>query len=722
MLRCYCPECGQRIGGIGSAKHRGQNDKYCVSISGLFKNIETDEVLLETALSKKLSIDFGKIAACTSLRILSEKVEEDNQADGMSYGDSEEFYSIIDNANKLHFRQIGMDLDDPDEYVARLNQYNYVWIRLLLEKLSIQVNRHNRVLDYLFSVVNPDENKNWLSFNMKAAFNQERLKEIYDTMSTLIEQHQREQFQQDMQASEEIVNIINTASDCWLMLDKNSCQCDVTTGNDSKKYITNITYGRKFAYKRICPFCGAHISAYLGLYDQKIISFIGTPTSGKSTFINAVFAKIKQTSHQLKGITIEFDRRDPFSIEYEKNSQKMGNKLAVDKTNKGVYPVLTVLIKAKNAKNSFVYTFVDVPGEYFSNANNDEFYFNRIKIMAHSDIVCMVLAGEQLMGIRPHGENIPQETVADIGDSTITNFMQQCINFRGIILNKHKDERYEDEKRNMEVVLMVTKVDALKPDPDLDYHIINGERFLKLNTNISESSVNEFFTWLKKDDSAFYDESTHTVRKDALEELMRYAHIFVKANENRADSVITDLIRTFSDNTLDEIPVFFVSSYGFYAITTIWNLSENEKVEALSNAKNLTEENCRDIAAQIVNVGNEPIQNNWLKTIGYTQQQILDIYTEYYRNKHTDDISLGVNSFLYYVLDKTGIFTNEKLKRSAELKLDLEAAQKKLAEKQNEREEIGAIHFIKKRSIENEISDLTIRVNSLKKSLIKLEE
>ena len=56
-------------------KAQRANDKYCVSISGLFKNIETDEVLLETALSKKLSIDFDKISACTSLRILSEKIE-----------------------------------------------------------------------------------------------------------------------------------------------------------------------------------------------------------------------------------------------------------------------------------------------------------------------------------------------------------------------------------------------------------------------------------------------------------------------------------------------------------------------------------------------------------------------------------------------------------------------------------------------------------------------
>ena len=164
MLRCYCPECGQRIGGIGSAKHRGQRDKYCVSISGLFKNIDSDVVLLETALSKKLAIDFSKIGTCTSLRVLSEKVEEDSQPDGMSYSDNEEFYSIIDNANKLHFRQIGMDLDDPDEYTARLNQYNYVWIRLLLERLSIQVNRNNRVLDYLFSVVNPDENENMIQW------------------------------------------------------------------------------------------------------------------------------------------------------------------------------------------------------------------------------------------------------------------------------------------------------------------------------------------------------------------------------------------------------------------------------------------------------------------------------------------------------------------------------------------------------------------------------
>ncbi|MBQ3693099.1 MAG: hypothetical protein II931_07285, partial [Clostridia bacterium] len=577
-------------------------------------------------------------------------------------------------------------------------------------------------LDYLFSVVNPDENKNWLNFNMKKAFNHERLKEIYDTMNTLIEQHQREQYQQDMQAAEEIVNIINTAADCWLMLDRNSCQCDITKGNDSKKYITNITYGRKFAYKRICPFCGAHISAYLGLYDQKIISFVGTPTSGKSTFINAVFAKIKQSSHQLKGISIEFDRRDPFSIEYEKNSIKMGNKLAVDKTNKGVYPVLTVLIKAKSAKNSFVYTFVDVPGEYFSNANNDDFYFNRIKIMAHSEIVCMVLAGEQLMGVRPSDEDIPQETVADIGDNTITNFIQQCTNFKGIILNGSKDERYEDEKRDMEIVLMVTKVDALKPNPDLDYHIINGERLLKSNTEISEASVNEFFSLLKKDDSAFYDESTNTVKKDALDELMKYAHIFVKANVGRADSVITDLIRTFSDKSLDEIPVFFVSSYGFYAITTIWNLSESEKIAALSNAKDLTEENCRDIAAQTINVGNEPIQQNWLKNIGYTQQQILDIYTDYYKNKHTDDVPMGVNSFLYYVLEKTEIFSNEKMKRSAELRADRESAEKKLAAKKQELDELGSFHFIRRRTVEDEISDLNIRVNSLKKSLIKLEE
>ena len=245
---------------------------------------------------------------------------------------------------------------------------------------------------------------------------------------------------------------------------------------------------------------------------------------------------------------------------------------------------------------------------------------------------------------------------------------------------------------------------------------------LKSNTEISENSVNEFFSMLRKDDNAFFDESTNSVKKDALNQLMKYAHIFVKANANRADSVITDLIRTFSDKGLDEIPVFFVSSYGFYAITTIWNLSESEKIAALSNAKDLTEENCRDIAAQTVNVGNEPIHKNWLKNIGYTQQQILDIYTEYYKNKHTDDEPMGVNSFLYYVLDKTEIFSNEKIKRIAELKADLEAAEKRLAEKQQERDELGAIHFLRRRAIEDEITDLNIRVNSLKKSMIKLEE
>lgn len=743
MIRCYCPECGEIIGGKND-----EEDIYCVSVSGLFKTsnpASTKQIELSMLKGFDIDLDNARLAQCEPLKIVSERYEELSSGSDLFMGG--EFDSIVANADKVFFAVNGFDLDDPDENVAKYNRLKYVWVFKVIEAIRSQVDKNNRVLDFLLSIDNikgPLKNIG-ITLDMKTAFSNRRQKYIFDAITSFADQEQLAKLNTYYVDARKIAEMIDTAETLELNLAPHLCDSASTIGNDGNSYITNIAYSGVGCFKRICPYCGAHVSAYLGLYEQKIVSFVGTPTSGKSTFINAVYAKLRRTSDQLKGISIEFDERDPFALEYNENAERMRKKLAVDKTDVGKYPVLSLCVKDRKNRNSFVYTFVDVPGELFHRdakigaADDGQLYFRRMKVMSHSDFMCIVLASEQMTGVRPDEDKANSGAVAGYDSDTLNDFVRKCRTFNDFITRITDESPDQVSNDRIKIVFMVTKADDLDPQNTKNSSgLLNGVSYWAFGgqrTNVTVDDMNQFMEMLKSPDDHYFNEKIGKVKKESLNELSELSHKIVVANTERAESVMSSLLDTFNIEKFDDIPVFFVSSYGFFAVKSVWQLPVRVKLAALYNLNDLNNVS-DDIKQRIAELTVEPT-DSWLKELlaGYDtgnavvtgewlEKKLLNAYVR----MHNDDMPLGVNAFLYYIFDSTRLFTNEKedvLNEFQRQMNDIEAKIKGLEAEKAEMMTNPITAFFNKeriREVDQRKSDVENDRYSLKMKILKMKK
>ena len=274
--------------------------------------------------------------------------------------------------------------------------------------------------------------------------------------------------------------------------------------------------------------------------------------------------------------------RDPFKEEYEDNANRMQDKLAVQKTAKGVFPILyTLLENHSNPDKKAVYTFVDVPGEYFNPSEkqlmDNAAALRRINVIKeHSDILCIVIAIEQLLGFSPNDE-ATKDTMAEIEDCVLQNFEKAC----GIFFQK---------RVACETVLLISKADAVSTKIENGkLSVMNGD-IVQRTTTIPYVTFNEFTTIKSQRDNYYFKDDL--IIDGTLKQYIDYSRTMMNINEDRWQVVIARIVNCIKP--IADIKIFFISSYGFFAVSDINSWISKEKQEALKDRFNLSAEEAKE--------------------------------------------------------------------------------------------------------------------------------
>ncbi len=570
MYTAYCPQCGAEI--------CGKDKKFFFSYSEFFngsseiikykiaESIEIDSLLEKD--SNKFTDKVCKVLSDNGMKVTS---------NFFAGGNGIEVKSIVDQADSA---MLGIDFD-----LNHINyQRKYVFASELYSIITEQVMSRNRVLDFMFSAeydVDGDLTERLQSIPFVSdILDNNKFNMFNQRISPILTPEERSEYNKSIEDFKKIRNIINLFSKHhWsLNFDPNGFEKVI---NEAK--ITGIKYNNVDCVKRICPECGAQISVYLGVYKQKIISFIGTPTSGKSTFINTIYYKLR-SGKKISGVTGQLNLCDPYYYEYDNNAQRIEKKLAVEKTAKGIFPVLYVLVSRNDKPDKkVVYTCVDVPGEYFI-ASNDQIArnaanLNRIRVIKdHSDVLYVVIAAEQLLGCLPN-KDVAQATVAATDNAALNSLKNVCASF------------FHGEVK-CKTALLISKSDAISGHQGANNKlIIDTDQGAKM-TGVGFNEYSRLEELKNSSDDVYYDGKNGIILNQPLDEYSQLSEKVMNINPARKNALISQILTNITRN---DVSTFFVSAYGFYAINNIDSLSEQEKITALKEKLSLDEDSAKDV-------------------------------------------------------------------------------------------------------------------------------
>ena len=336
----------------------------------------------------------------------------------------------------------------------------------------------------------------------------------------------------------------------------------------------------------------------------------------------------------------------------------------MEKTEVGTYPTLTVTLRSGENGDPILYTFVDVPGELFSYRDEDhDTHFSRIRIMRHSDIICLTIAAEQLMGRTDDGTGMTKavstEAMGQLRD-ILANFQIQLGNdFKG------------------QLHMVVTKVDELMPK-QRDFTADSEERWIcsGLVTDIKKTDIDSLFSDLASmPDIRSIKENTNSdiiVQAKDLISLQYKSHKFIECFIQNIPA-LTAIINNFGMD-LGSVPIFMTAAFGFYALENIWQLSESEIRTTLGNI--VKDELSDDVLKRNISIIEETIIANRSKgelrdkldanvekgtvadaqnILGFTADDIKEILMERYRDDHRNTATYGINAFIMWLFIETGL-------------------------------------------------------------------
>lgn len=713
MKSYICPECGKEI-----------VDQFFVSIGGLFLSdqeeinpfsvyafLNDDVKLNDTAFElEEFNIlkDFRtfysgvcKAEKNTKSKKASTEDEEDNNEFGLEFikvqaenyelddkvlNNVDEYIRILENADVNYICPVLKYDFDPAVNVYSEECVKYVWAYIMVKKLKDALNNYNRIIRYLLSVdiskYDDFSDIKWCEVDLLECFAENKYANLLRNLTFIVDAERR---RIDTTEARQIISMIKTADKCRLKLFKDWCRPTTERADDGKSYLVNFQYGKNRGYIRVCPECGAHIASRLGLYEQKIISLIGMPASGKSTLINSIYASFRGEEAGKYRIISNFDVCEPMYNYYKGNFDNASlYGLSAEKTELGQYPSLSICLE-KNRKK-YIYSFVDVPGEYFKASNVDDAFNNvdmfHLSVMKHSDVLCLIIAGEQIIPPVESNKNISTMAMNDI--KALENFITRVGVFKNSVL--------EGNPNNIPVFLVVTKPDAIKPGEN-DYNTINegsdDEKKIwqpSFNNDVQEdgaanavsyNEINELYSYLNRNNLFF--ENSSIIDLENLLEIQRLSHKFILGVNNTKvfiSRLVSSLMGRF---VIEKIPIFMVSSFGYYAANGVWQISKEEKIDAIKNQARLREISEVDLEILVsgtdadytdeINANNDEIDafeidldENSSEKIHRVQRKynlkktdIEKIILDYYKERHSCDKPFGLNSFLSWVLTYTGL-------------------------------------------------------------------
>ncbi|GEM_PF-7011590 len=587
-----------------------------------------------------------------------------------------EVLAAADKYDKLDLVDYLIDIRTPESEACR----KFVWAQLILRKFQEVLSHKYRMIQYLMAV-NYEGQENWYNMDLLACFSDENCRDIAEELSTLMTD---QSYQEEYRVMNELKKIVRTADEFRLDFDKcpkkwkslsfhemKAEEAEETHGTEkTKKYLTGFTFGpqNESIYLRICPHCGKHISSFFGMYPQKIISFIGTPASGKSTIINAIYTFL----HDNKYIDCQLPVYDPNYAAYEYAYNRIVyHKLAVKKTDMGTYPSLTVCLTI--GKKTMLYTFVDVPGEHFidTTAHKKVFDFaadmkanmQHLRIMNRSDVLCVVMASEQLFPVNAQDS---EHSMATADGRELETFKVKVQQFKNIVLNMKK----------IPVFFLFSKPDAL-PFGEDDFKIVNEETVWmhsRQDALIKRTTIETFMSELRDDSSLILKNSSGApvINLQKLLNQQRVTHDLVQGiNSQMIQSLLNNISNILTeDRAWESVPSFMISPFGFYALNTAFKMSAEEKLSAFQQSTRTN-----GLSPQELHLLCEADENNDMvqelkgqvpdgeprsvsevqEKYGLTIAEIEQILENYYFNLHSTDDMYGMAQFIDWLMVCTGM-------------------------------------------------------------------
>jgi len=329
--------------------------------------------------------------------------------------------------------------------------------------------------------------------------------------------------------------------------------------------------GNVICKSKKCNNCGNSLSKLAGKYEEKIISFIGSPAAGKTAYLAAVINKLKNDGLAY-GIEPVFDFDSADYLDFNEACLEHYSKgFAVTKTNADTFPQISVAIRNANTKKAYLYTFVDIPGETFidgNGCNEGDLNENR-KIIKYADVVWYCVSAKQLFSTkigrvrRARSEGmIVNEEINDLlllGNNTI--------NFTGAM--------FKDGEKKPAVALVLTKSDLLSKyikknvfAGDFEGNIKAKKKFFKTicaATSVFDESSNDYnededFEYCDGEPKSLeYMEGNKLIYTRLLKGTKDIKEFIIKQGEPSANAFIGNVMTAFDKS---DCPCFSQASYG----------------------------------------------------------------------------------------------------------------------------------------------------------------
>ena len=160
--------------------------------------------------------------------------------------------------------------------------------------------------------------------------------------------------------------------------------------------------------QRFCPHCGKRLPAAAGRAKEIVISLFGAPRAGKSSIITSIASALRSGRYAERySLSMKKQPYDDNWTRLEEEIEKFDKCMKVTKTPIGIsdVPAYSIALEVNNCAR--VLTFVDMPGEFFtdSNALHPQFLRNYAGIFEHTDCIWFVISKLSLEGY-DFGEDI----------------------------------------------------------------------------------------------------------------------------------------------------------------------------------------------------------------------------------------------------------------------------------------------------------------------------
>ncbi len=357
--------------------------------------------------------------------------------------------------------------------------------------------------------------------------------------------------------------------------------------------IRSLECANKRIESKRCPNCGHRFSKWAGLYEEKVISVIGTPYVGKTAYFTSIISALNTGGFEY-GVNLEFDTDTIDYKQFQDNLVNYKRGFAIQKTAANETPQITVKLKNIENNREFLYTLVDIPGELFTSAvgdSKDDILDNR-KIIKNSDAVWFCMSADQAFNNLYDSER-DLDANKITRKSSIENVVTKELDDIAINIDAFVNQLFKNDEERPPIALVITKCDQLSftvyddfKDDTAGYEdcskLICYPVFEDMNGNITMRNTKDAGepvqngTVINKDDRVYYALDRFSTRNQGL------IHKFISQRKsNGMNTIMGKLCSAFSYNGLkiQRLPIFFVASYGrkaaaFNLNSTILNLLE----------------------------------------------------------------------------------------------------------------------------------------------------